>query len=188
MFNVLSAGKQTKSTLEKWDFPSFDQAETGSDAGDGPVGFNEGFEQGQQEARQLLTADAERVQQLLRALTAPAELFSAEIRDELLTTAFAVAKVILQREVSQSPEDFKVLVDEAVAALPLAQGEVEIALNPEDMKLLQEALVNTGEQDEQGIIADAAVPRGSCRVKRGPSVVHGGVDGLIQQLASKHIA
>ena len=149
-------------------------------------GAVEGRVQGRQEAQQLLTADAERLQQLLRSMTAPAELLSADIRDELLATAFAVARLILQREIEQSPEDFAALVDEAIAALPAALGEVEIALHPDDIELL-----NTGgatDNESLSVIADGGIARGSCRVSRAASVVHGGIDGLIQQLASRYTA
>jgi len=188
LFNVLSAGKQAKSTTEKWQMPAFDQdaANEASGAADDASGYNEGFEQGRQEARQLLTADAERLQQLVRSMTAPAELMSAEIRDELLATAFAIAKLILQREIEQSPQDFAALVDEAIAALPAALGEVEIALNPDDIALL--TADDSTEAESLTVVADAGIARGSCRVSRAASVVHGGVDGLIQQLASRHTA
>jgi flagellar biosynthesis/type III secretory pathway protein FliH len=188
LFNVRSAGKQANASTEKWQMPSFDQ-DAVNDAADGTddvAGYNEGFEQGRQEAQQLLTADAERLQQLVRSMTAPAELLSSDIRDELLATAFAVAKLILQREIAQSPEDFKVLIDEAIAALPVAQGEVKIALHPDDIALL--ATDESTDAQPLSIVPDADISRGSCRVSRDASVVQGGIDGLIQQLASKHTA
>lgn len=184
MFNVLPAGRQASATQEKWNIPSFDPPGDAVEPQE-VAGYREGFEQGQQEARQLLAAEVDRVQQLLRALTAPSELVSNEIRDELLSTAFAVARLILQREVSQSAEDFKALVDEAIAALPMAPGDVEVALNPDDIALLSgDEPVSSGAGNR--IVADAGVARGSCRVKRAQSVVHGGIDGLLQQLAEKH--
>lgn len=184
MFNVLPASRQASASKEKWDIPSFD----GSGETDEPrevAGYSEGFEQGQREASQLVAAEVDRLQRLLRALTAPAELISDDIRDELLSTAFAVARLVLQREVSQSADDFKSLVDEAIAALPMAQGDIEIALHPDDIALLAGDQPAAGDADKH-IVADAGLARGSCRVTRAQSVVHGGIDGLLQQLAAKH--
>ncbi len=64
-------------------------------------GRNQGLTEGHEQSRQLLLAKANELEQLINALTHPLAAVDAEVEQELVTLAVAMAKQLLRRELKQ---------------------------------------------------------------------------------------
>jgi flagellar biosynthesis/type III secretory pathway protein FliH len=151
-------------------------------------GYARGYAVGQAEA----TAEANRT--LKRAaglLVSTAEALDAarlgvvrELEDSVYLLALAVARHLIQREVTADPTIVRDLVTRGLEAFPVGSS-VEIHMNPEDLNALrsQFGLPGTaGRAADLQWIADAAIERGGCTLETPHRVVDGRVDLALSDL------
>ncbi len=144
--------------------------------------YARGYAAGQADA----TAEASRtIKRAAGLLVSTAEALDAarlgvvrELEDSVYLLALAVARHLIQREVTADPTIVRDLVNRGLEAFPVGSS-VEIHLNPEDLNALrsQFGLPGTaGRAADLQWIADPAIERGGCTLETPHRVVDGRVD------------
>lgn len=144
----------------------------------------EGFAQGEAEARRLLGEQSQQLQLLVAALREPMSWLEDSLKEQLTGLACTLAKVLLGRELSLQPELLRDTVQRAVDLLPAVQGGLEIALNPDDVATLRGLAETDGEPLEPGwrILEDSDVSRGGCLIKTRISQIDRRLETRLQNL------
>lgn len=148
--------------------------------------FAKGFAQGE---RAGLEAAATRGDAMLRRLTQTLDemtgLRAQMIRDteqQMVSLALAVARRIIQREISL---DRDLLIAIARVALDRLgeSAKVSVRLNPDDYAATGSARSAEWNGTQVSVAADPRVPRGGCRVESDFGAIDAGVDAQIEELA-----
>ena len=143
----------------------------------------EGFQQGLQEGRDAGLEEFNRrvqyLEQVIQSLAKPLEELDETVEQQLAQLAMLVARQLVRRELKTDPEQVIGVVREALSALPVTAGNVQLALHPEDAVMIRESLslqegaqnielapqgVRSSEHGGIYIIDDPVQSRGGCRV------------------------
>lgn len=123
------------------------------------------------QAQEMSQSIASVVQSLQDSLAA----MQQRMAQDVLLLACDIAREVVRRELSVSPDVLEPVVREAVGMLVAEGRPALVRLNPADMGAVEQPL-----RDEMGAgiqwVADAAVPAGGCLVESGGTVVDGSVD------------
>ncbi len=150
----------------------------------------EGFEQGHKEglaaAQKEITAQLQRLKQILNALAEPLQAADDQVEQELIALAMAVARQIIRREIEQDPEQIIVVVREAMAELPSSARNIRIHLHPDDAALVRETL-STEEDDTAPwkIVEDMVLTRGGCRVESDTSRIDASLEKRLNAILTE---
>jgi flagellar assembly protein FliH len=130
--------------------------------------YDEGFQQGRQAGLSAGQAEMQRkaalLETLLASLQEPFQELDAEVEQELLQLAFAVARQLVRRELKSDPGQVVAVVQEALAALPVATRNVRVHLHPEDVSMVSETLSGSDGERHWKLVEDPTLNRGDCRV------------------------
>ncbi len=138
------------------------------------AGQREGFEQGRQDGlRQGRDDGRGEGRQAFEAAARPLERVAAEFRQfardfelsrqkQLLELVEKVAKQVIRCELTLHPTQLLALAEEALAAMPGEQGEVQILLNPEECARIKELAPERAAAWR--LIPDERLGLGECRV------------------------
>lgn len=127
-------------------------------------GFQQGLQEGRESGREELLNSVRCLEQILKTLDKPLEELDDSVEQQLAQLAMLVARQLVRRELKTDPEQIVGIVREALALLPVAVCDVQLALNPEDAGIVREALsLHEGEQAIR-IMEDPVQSRGGCRV------------------------
>jgi len=159
-------------------------------------GYEAGFVEGKKALFENHTAefrkDVDSVLSLLYSMKSSLEdgkrrLAEAAERD-LVVLALAVAKKIVEREVSLSPEVATNVVRRAVGLLG-ERETVELLVNPEDAKLIEAYLPDLKREfadlDEVQVTPEASVARGGCVARTEAGSVDARIECQIEQIAKE---
>lgn len=145
------------------------------------TGYEEGFRQGHDEgllagktageaqaaaeAKQLQEELSIRWQQLFEHMRQPALQISEGVERQLVTMTATLAQAVCMHEVTTNPAIIQHVLQTAIAELNEQGGQVNIALNPEDLALI-EARWSEEARNEMGwrLLADDSLTRGGCIV------------------------
>lgn len=130
------------------------------------AGFAAGRDEGLAAAKTESDQQMARLLGIYEAAARPLETLDEETAQELVRLATVIARRVLMAELKQSPELIARSVREGVKALPSANRELRISLNPEDITLLRE--LGMVEEHWQ-LSADPALARGDCLMESGRS-------------------
>ncbi|MBV7314794.1 flagellar assembly protein FliH [Shewanella sp. NIFS-20-20] len=139
-------------------------------------GHQQGFSQGEQQGyEQGMAAAAEliaRFNGLMQQFTAPLALLDDEIEYQLLSLTQALSQAVIGHELSTHPEHILHTLKQGIDALPLANQQITILLNPTDVALVARLY---GEEQLQkndwDVQADPCLKPGDCQIKSGRSLV-----------------
>jgi flagellar assembly protein FliH len=130
--------------------------------------YQEAFEQGLAEGREAgrleVSAQVQRLAGMFFDLAKPFEVLDAEVEQELLTLAMALARQIVRRELKTDPTQIIGIIREAIAALPVAARDVQVHLHPEDAAVVRQHLAPTESQRAWNLIEDPVMARGGCQI------------------------
>ncbi len=146
-------------------------------------GFREGYEEGQQAARNEIARLREKLEASLTFIANPVAQIDRQVETELLELALAVARQILRREISIDPKHLMGLIREAIKQLPSNTQKIMIHLCPSDAQVLREMLHDNDRTQHWQIIDDPALKQGDCKIHTDASFVDTSVDALISRLA-----
>ena len=140
-----------------------------------------GFAEGQQQSEQQFQA----LEQLLDQMQQPLKQLDKQVEQELLALALAMAKAVLQTEVQTNQQVILSALQQAMDALPLRHGKVQIKLHPDDLAIVHqhysaEALSERGWQ----LLAEPTLSRGGCRLETEQS----SVDRTVEQRLATALA
>jgi len=148
----------------------------GFDAGHAE-GLARGIEEGRQQALAELEAMAKPVDAMLRGLKKLKTEYKNAQRKEVVDLVGKIARQVIRAELALQPVQMLALVDEALSAMPPTRDEVEVMLNPEEMKRIQE--LDPKRARKWNLMADPALEPGECRVRAGDHEVDAGCQGRL---------
>jgi len=148
----------------------------GFDAGHAE-GLARGIEEGRQQALAELEAMAKPVDAMLRGLKKLKTEYKNAQRKEVVDLVGKIARQVIRAELALQPVQMLALVDEALSAMPPTRDEVEVMLNPEEMKRIQE--LDPKRAKKWNLLADPRLEPGECRVKAGDHEVDAGCQGRL---------
>jgi flagellar biosynthesis/type III secretory pathway protein FliH len=150
--------------------------------------YARGIEAGRAEAMAEANRTLKRAAGLLvstaEALDAARLSVVRELEDGVYLLALAVAKHLIQREVSADPTVVRDLVQRGIEAFPVG-SRVEIHLNPEDLSALRSQFglpASDGRAADLQWTADPAIERGGCTLETPYRVVDGRVDMALKEI------
>jgi flagellar assembly protein FliH len=148
--------------------------------------FAKGYEQGERSGNE---AAAQRGEAILRRLTQTVEELTTlrarmihQTERQMVQLALAVARRIVQREVSL---DQDLLIAMARVAMDRLgdSAQVTIRLHPEEYEATGAARVAHLTSANVTVVPDARVPRGGCRVESNVGALDAGVDAQLREIA-----
>ena len=148
----------------------------GYDAGHAE-GLARGIEEGRRQALAELEAMAKPVDAMLRGLKKLKTEYKNAQRKEVVGLVGKIARQVIRAELALQPTQMLALVDEALSAMPPTRDEVEVMLNPEEMKRIQE--LDPKRAKKWNLLADPRLEPGECRVKAGDHEVDAGCQGRL---------
>jgi flagellar assembly protein FliH len=140
-------------------------------------GMARGFEEGRQQALAELEAMSKPVDAMLRGLKKLKTEYKNAQRKEVVDLVGKIARQVIRAELALQPVQMLALVDEALSAMPPTRDEVEVMLNPEEMKRIQE--LDPKRAKKWNLLADPRLEPGECRVKAGDHEVDAGCQGRL---------
>ncbi len=139
-------------------------------------GHSDGVLHGREEGRKetLLTFDklARPVDAILKHLRQVRADYRAAQRKEVVDLVAKVARQVIRAELALQPVQLLALVDETLASMPPTREEVDVFLNPEELKRISE--LDPKRAKRWNLIADARLDAGECRIKAGDNEVDAG--------------
>lgn len=138
-------------------------------------GYRIGFEAGQQAG---FEAGAAAVRQEAERLAAAADNFcnalaqlDQEVADTILELSLEVSRQVVQSTLATRPESIISVIREALNALPLHHGAINLHLHPNDAELLRTHLGNQVAQSGWHLVEDPGIEPGGCVIKAGASEI-----------------
>jgi flagellar assembly protein FliH len=135
-------------------------------------GLARGYEEGRQQALADIEAAVKPVDAMLRALKKLKTEYRNAQRNEVVDLVGKIARQVIRAELALQPVQMLALVDEALAGMPPTRDEVEVLLNPEELKRIQE--LDPKRAKKWNLLADPSLVPGECRVKAGDHEVDAG--------------
>jgi len=123
-------------------------------------GLKEGIAAGQAQVR----AQIERFGAMLHDLARPFEQLDAQVEQELMALAMAVARQIVRRELRTDPTQIIGIIRDAIRTLPVTSRDVRVHLHPEDAAIVRQNLAPTESERAWQIVEDPVMARGGCQV------------------------
>lgn len=136
-----------------------------------------GREQALREARELHEQAARPVDALLDSLKQLRSDYRAAQRKEVVDLVGKVARQVIRAELALQPVQLLALVEEALAAMPPTREQIEVCLNPEELKRITE--LDPVRAAKWNLLAEPALAAGECRVKAGDHEVDAGCQGRL---------
>jgi flagellar assembly protein FliH len=147
--------------------------------------FEQGLAEGREAGRAAVQAQAQRLAGLCGELAKPFETLDAEVEQELLTLAMALARQIVRRELKADPTQIIGIIRDAIAALPVAARDVRVHLHPEDAAVVREHLAPTLSEGAWKIIEDPVMARGGCQITTATSRIDAGLETRLGAILSE---
>ncbi|MDP4528228.1 flagellar assembly protein FliH [Alkalimonas delamerensis] len=144
-----------------------------------------GLEQGKQQSEQQFQA----LEHLLDQLHQPLQQLDNEVEQALLALTLAMAKAVVQTEVTINPQVILQALQQAVDALPLRHGQVKIRLHPDDLAIIEQqyAAEQLAERGWQ-LQAEPTLSRGGCRLVTEQSSVDRTTEQRVQTALAHFLA
>jgi flagellar assembly protein FliH len=140
------------------------------------AGRQQGFEQGREEGRQetLVGFDqlARPVDAMLKGLKKVRADYRAAQRKEVVDLVAKVARQVIRAELALQPVQIMALVDETLTSMPPTREEIDVYLNPEELKRILD--LDPKRAKRWNLIADASMEVGECRIRAGDNEVDAG--------------
>lgn len=140
-------------------------------------GAARGHEEGMQRALAHLESLAQPVDAMLDSLKTLATEYRNAQRKEVVDLVGKIARQVIRAELALQPVQMLNLVDEALAAMPPSRDEVEVLLNPEELKRIQE--LDPKRAKKWNLLPDPSLEPGECRVRSGDHEVDAGCQGRL---------
>jgi flagellar assembly protein FliH len=145
------------------------------------AGHAEGSARGYEEGRRLALAELEAMSRPVDAMLRGLKKLKAEYRNaqrkEVVDLVGKIARQVIRAELALQPVQMLALVDEALSAMPPTRDEVEVLLNPEELRRIQE--LDPKRARKWNLLADPGLEPGECRVKAGDHEVDAGCLGRL---------
>lgn len=124
------------------------------------------------------------LESLLDGLSRPLQQLDAQVEEQLVRLALAIARQLVRRELRIEPAQVIAIVRETVGLLPAAARDVRVHLHPQDAAIVREKLSTPREQEgaERAwtLVEDPVMTRGGCRVTTETAQIDARLDTRMQ--------
>jgi len=158
--------------------------EAGLDQGraDGfPVGQSEGLQRGVEEGRAMALAQFDELSKPIDAMLKGLKKLKTDMRaaqrKEVVDLVGKIARQVIRAELALQPVQLLTLVEEALAVMPPSRDQVEVFLNPEELRRVLE--LDPKRAKKWTLLPDPALEPGECRVRSGDNEVDAGCQGRL---------
>jgi flagellar assembly protein FliH len=158
--------------------------EAGLDQGraDGfPVGQSEGLQRGIEEGRAMALAGFEELSKPIDAMLKGLKKLKTDMRaaqrKEVVDLVGKIARQVIRAELALQPVQLLTLVEEALAVMPPSRDQVEVFLNPEELRRVLE--LDPKRAKKWTLLPDPSLEPGECRVRSGDNEVDAGCQGRL---------
>ncbi|WP_338763696.1 flagellar assembly protein FliH [Massilia sp. METH4] len=142
-------------------------------------GIATGREEGRAETAVALDELARPIDAMLKSLKKLRSDYRAAQRKEVVDLVAKVARSVIRAELALQPVQIMALVDETIASMPPTREDIDVYLNPEELKRVSE--LDPKRAKRWNLIADASLDAGECRIRAGDNEVDA---GCTQRLAA----
>jgi len=146
-----------------------------------PQGQSEGLQRGVEEGRAMALNQFEQlakpVDSMLRSLKKLKTDLRAAQRSEVVDLVGKIARQVIRAELALQPVQLLTLVEEALAVMPPSREQVEVFLNPEELRRIME--LDPKRAKKWTLLPDPALEPGECRVRAGDNEVDAGCQGRL---------
>jgi len=174
--------------LKPWQAPSLSLS--GAIAGIDPRqlpgyedGFDQGYQAGQDAARQQMQKSVDSLAMLLETVQQPLADIDSRVEDELVQLAMAIAGQVIRRELRTDPDEVAAVVKEARCSLAEITGSLRIGLHPDDAPLVRSMFSKDKELDGIVIEEDISLSPGGCTLSTKTSFVDARLETRIAKIA-----
>lgn len=148
-------------------------------------GFAAGHAEGLAAGREEMQRRAHALERLMGSLAAPLEQIDAEVEQELVALAVALARQLVRRELKTDPGQIVAVVREALAVLPSGARSIELRMHPEDAALVREVMHVSDEERRWRIVEDPVLSRGGCKVSTETTQVDASVESRMNAVIAQ---
>jgi flagellar assembly protein FliH len=146
-----------------------------------PLGHAEGVVRGLEDGRAQAQVHYEELGKPVDAMLAGLKQLGADLREaqrkEVVDLVGKIARQVIRAELALQPVQLLALVDEALASMPPSREQVEVCLNPEELKRITE--LDPKRAARWSLLPDASLEPGECRVRCGDHEVDAGCQGRL---------
>ena len=135
-------------------------------------GLQRGREQGREETASGFEQLARPVDSILKGLKKLKADYRSAQRKEVVELVARVARQVIRAELALQPTQMLALVDETLAAMPPTREEIDVYLNPEELKRIVE--LDPKRAKRWNLMADPRLDAGECRIRAGDEEVDAG--------------
>jgi flagellar assembly protein FliH len=140
------------------------------------AGHADGLQRGREQARLEAQAGFEQVAKPVDALFKGLKKLRTDYRSaqrkEVVDLVAKVARQVIRAELALLPAQMLTLVDETLASMPPTREEIDVYLNPEELKRIVE--LDPKRAKRWNLMADARLDAGECRIRAGDEEVDAG--------------
>lgn len=140
-------------------------------------GLAQGLAEGRRQAQLAYEQAARPLENMLKALKKLRTDYRAAQSTEVVELVGKVARQVIRAELALQPVQLLALVDETLASMPPTREQVEVYLNPEELKRITE--LDPKRAKKWNLLADPAMQAGECRVRAGDHEVDAGCHGRL---------
>lgn len=144
----------------------------------------QGFEAGLKKGQQEILGRVQLLNRLMDKLAKPFEQLDEQVEQELVSLSIAIIKQMVRRELKSDPGQIVAVVREAMTSLPVSSRNVQLFLNPDDAKLIREALSLGSDEKKWEIVEDPLLSRGGCKVLSQQSQIDASVEKRVAQIVT----
>lgn len=145
------------------------------------VGHAEGLAQGSAE----VAAQAASLVEVLNALSTPFDELDQAVVNSVADLSILIAKHLVRRELKIDPGEIVAVVRDTMQHLPVAARNPRIRMHPEDIDIVEHALVIGEESRSWRLQADPLITRGGCVVETDASRIDASVESRLAAIVSK---
>jgi len=147
--------------------------------------WKQGERQGLEAGQKLINDKVAILERLFNALASPLQELDGTVETELVELVIVLLKQLVRRELKLEPGQVVAVVKDALRALPLSARNIQVRLNPEDLRLVEEALGVPGENQHWQLVDDPVISRGGCKVVTNTSQIDSTVESQVASLIAQ---
>jgi len=146
-----------------------------------PQGQAEGLQRGIEEGRAMALGQFEQLSKPIDAMLKSLKKLKTDLRaaqrTEVVELVGKIARQVIRAELALQPVQLLTLVEEALSVMPPSREQVEVFLNPEELRRVLE--LDPKRAKKWTLLPDPALEPGECRVRSGDHEVDAGCQGRL---------
>ena len=146
-----------------------------------PLGQSEGLQRGIEEGRAMALDQFEQLSKPIDAMLKNLKKLKTDLRaaqrTEVVELVGKIARQVIRAELALQPVQLLSLVEEALAVMPPSRDQVEVFMNPEELRRVLE--LDPKRAKKWTLLPDPALEAGECRVRSGDNEVDAGCQGRL---------